>query len=270
MNFDHAEQYRLGAVRSRFVLLSTAFFVVTALLLGLSTRIPLEQWLGPLEAQRLGQMPLLLVRAACLAMLLIVAPVPTRRPRRPRRPRPPRTIRPPVIASGFAVAVVVVTVVVVCGAASFVWNVATLALVVVAVVSTAVLASRRAPAAATRTTAAASVAAALLALACGVVLAQRSPAHEPAPAHTGAADDRSLALSWEQRDNPFRALVHARAWAAAEGAPGEGALCIARLAVRLGDVEDARALLHVVVQQGASDGVRAEARALLARLGASP
>lgn len=175
-----------------------AFIVVVALLLAWATRMPAESWLGPLEAQRNGQMPLLLARAASLAMLLLIAPT---------------THRALLLA-----ALALLT-------ASLAFNVATLLFVLVVVV--AARPSLRASALA------------LVGVAAGLALARHEPTREVVP-----TDAREAALYWEARDNPFRALHAARAWAATE--PREATLCMARIAERLGDVDDARALRESV------------------------
>ncbi|MCC7110662.1 MAG: hypothetical protein IT382_15320 [Deltaproteobacteria bacterium] len=78
--------------------------------------------------------------------------------------------------------------------------------------------------------------------------------------------DPELALHFQAMDNPWRALPHARAWAAAEPGPAMGALCLARVAARLGDDDEARALFRRVAD-GADPDARVHARAGLAELG---
>lgn len=226
-------------------MLRLAFVVASALMVGLATRMPEAQWLEPLEAQRLGQMPLLFARAACIAMLLVIAPA----LRRGRGRGPFDEQRAFVVAS------------LVLLAASLAVNAAAAALVIVVIAAS--LRTRIIP---TRAANGAAVAlAAAFALAAGVAFAQLRP---PAPPQSPAHDDvRGQALYWEQRDNPFRALHFARAWGAEEaraGPPGDAALCIARLASRLGDHADARAILADVATRGAPHA-RVQARALLER-----
>lgn len=211
-----------------FGALRLVFIVVTALLLAWSTRVPPAQWLEQLEAQRAGQMTLLLARAASLAMLLVLAPALRKRERR-----------------AFVIAALALC------AASLAFNVATIAFALVVVV-----ASFRVRLAA-RSHAFTAIAC-VVGVAAGLALAQRQPAHEATP-----TDAHRAALYWEQRDNPFRALSAARAWSASEAQPGEALLCMARIAERLGDVDDARAMRETIATNGANDAVRAQARALI-------
>jgi hypothetical protein len=181
----------------RWNVLRLAFIVVVTLLIAWSTRMPAAQWLEPLQAQRIGQMPLLLARAASLAMLLLIAP----------------TLRRRVLVVALALCT-----------ASLAFNAAAVAFALVVI-------------AALRPALPRALVAGALGVVLGVALAQRAPSSEVVP-----TDARGAALYWEQRDNPFRALQAARAWAASEAKPGEGVLCLARIAERLGDVDDARAL----------------------------
>lgn len=189
--------------RTLMHVLRSAFIVVTALLIAWSTRMPAENWLEPLEAQRNGQMPLLLARATSLTMLLIVAP----------------TTRLSLVIAALALLT-----------ASLAFNAATIAFVLMVIVAAR--------------PALVSALACAVGIAAGLALAQREPTRPTPP-----ADARGAALYWEQRDNPFRALQAARTWAASE--PREATLCMARIAERLGDVDDARALREAAAKQGA-------------------
>ena len=216
-----------------FGALRLVFIVVTALLLAWSTRMPPAQWLEQLEAQRAGQMTLLLARAASLAMLLVIAPA---LPKRERRAW---------VLAALALCV-----------ASLAFNVATMAFALVVVVASFRVRS-------TAPSHAYTAIACVVGVAAGLALAQREATHAAMP-----TDARGAALYWERRDNPFRALSAARAWSASEARPGEALLCTARIAERLGDIDDARAMRETVATNGADDAIRAQARALL--IGGAP
>jgi hypothetical protein len=216
----------------------TSFVAASALFLGLATAMPAARWLEPLAAQSAGGVALWLARAAALAMLVFAAPA------LPRRRRAPLLAAASVALLG-----------------SVVVNALAWALVALACLAAfLVRAPRSSRASPTPRPALVTVVAAALALVAGVAVAAR----ERAPKPPRSSDDRVLALEWEARDNPFRALPRAQAWAASEASPGEGALCLARVAHRLDDDAEARRIAHRVLAGGASEDVKARARALLA------
>jgi hypothetical protein len=142
------------------------------------------------------------------------------------------------------------------------WAVQALLVVLALAYAGVMLSARRLPALSTRRSRVARVAS-FAGVAAAVVVAvalQLAPAHVDAP-----VDDASAARAWFARDNPWRALPYARAWAAREPAPGAGALLVARIAARLGDVDQARTIAQRVTASPDA-AVRADAVAFLAGL----
>jgi hypothetical protein len=191
--------------------------------------MPQASWLGPLEAQRAGQMQLVVVRVLALAGALIAL-----RAHQPRRR----------LSWGAALGLVLVL--------SMVWNAAAFVLAALALAS--VMGARVAFHAR-----ALPVHAALLGL--GVVAGFALSRPSPPPA---AATLASQTLRWIERDNPHRALPLARAWAKQEPAPAEGALALALVARRLGDEKNARIIAEGVVRFGPA-ALHDRARAFLGR-----
>jgi hypothetical protein len=173
-----------------------AFLVVVTFLLAWATRMPAAQWLEHLEAQRTGQMPLLLARAASLAMLLVLTP--------PRKP------------------LLMIAALALC-TASLAINAAAVPFALLVIY--AAWPGRTA-------------------IACVVSIAAGFALAQPSPPPSIPTEPREAALYWEKRDNPFRALHAARAWA--QNDRREATLLMARIAERLGDVDDARALRESV------------------------
>lgn len=214
--------------------------VVVVLGCAAATALPAGMIFEPLAAQGAGQAPLVVVRAAltCGGLLLV--------PLAPHR-------RQPVLAAFTGAALV----------ASWAAQ-AALAILALAWTLTAMNARRLAPTQARSVRSPSPPAIAIGVLALGaLVSAGRALRPVAAP---GPRSDEEAALHWEERDNPWRALPHARAWAASEGSPAAGLLCLARTALRLGDVEEGRVMLVEVARASRDPDARAEAARLLTAL----
>jgi hypothetical protein len=207
-----------------------AIAVCVCLACAAAARLPVESLTSPLLAQARGQGSLVVARAALLCgALLFLRLVPRRR----------RAALAALAAAAFVAS----------------WAVNAALLVLAASWALIALSGRRSAAPqATRP--------ALAVVAAGLVLAATLALRPPPP--PPPRSDAEAALSWEARDNPWRALPHARAWATSEGAPGPGLFCLGRVALRLGDLEEGRALIARVVSGAADEALRREAAAFLA------
>ena len=192
--------------------------------------MPPAAWFEPMEAQRSGQAPLLLMRMAALGAFVVVLPNMSGRR---------------VWGAGCTVAGLFLV--------SLAVNAAALALPLVVGVSAARAVSGTPELSRPRALLVA------LAFACASVLTFWPENALP------AAGDRTLALDSERQNNPYRALFHARRWAAAEPGPGEATLCLARLAERFGDLDAARDLASLVAREGTTEELRRAAAAMVGR-----
>ena len=217
-----------SSLRVRAEAAAALWFLAVGALLALALAMPSSSWFGPLEAQRAGQMPLVLLRLIALCAALVVLPAAGRRARW-------------ALGAGLAALVLL----------SCVVNAATLGVVLLA----AVLVWRTGLALRPR---AVPLHAALLLFALGSVWSLGPPL----PALGPAATPRDQALYWLERDNPHRALPHANAWARAEARPGDGALALARLARRFGEETEAKRIAEQVLARGAAES-QARARSFL-------
>ena len=204
---------------------------------GAALHTPFADLLAPMQAQVHGQGPLLLARGALLLGAFLAAP---RAPSRRRQ----RLLAAVVVAFLASLASQLLLPLLALAAA------AALMAGRPAVPGTAGPIRRRQDAQRAGVLAGAgALAAALLAL---------RPAPLPPP-HT----EQEAALAFLAKDNPWRALPHARAWAAQEHAPGAGEVALARVALRLGDLAEARSMLEDVSIRGVDAGVQAEALQIL-------
>ncbi len=218
--------------------LSTGAALVAGLCLGRAGPMTAADLFQPLQAQVHGQGPLVFARLALVLEAALCLP---------RVPRRRRALLAALLAAAFV--------------ASWAAELALVALAL-AVVAVALQArARPAPPAWPRPLLAGVVVAAAAA---AVALAARPP--PPAP----PVDARGAALAWLARDNPWRALPAARAWAGAEKTPGAGTVCLARVAARLGDGDVARGLLGRVLKDGSDAAAREDAKRVLATLVAAP
>lgn len=204
----------------------------TALFCAAAIELPPEVLEQPLLAQARGQGPLVGARAALLcAGLLLLRLLPRRR----------RELYAFVLAAGLVVS----------------WMVQ-LGLLALAGAWLVIATRARAPFSRERPAFANAAVALCLAGAVALVVA---PGEPPPP-----ASHEEAARYWLERDNPWRALPHARAWAAGKGPPGAGVVTLAQVAARLGDDDDARHLLSRVTPSSLDPATRARADALYRRL----